>query len=130
MLVNISIVIGIIVGLFTIIGGLYAFFTKTSIGIRCWTWLTTAFWRLVSFSGHRKKILILIVVLLLILTVGFAAYRNCWIPHTKSVEGKVYYKPNGESSGFVAVADVIVSLSQQREFKSEPTDREGKFIIR
>lgn len=146
MLDKIAKIISVITGSFAIVGGLYAFFTKTDIGSWFWVRMTvagilallfvTALYITVSKAEVSRRLKNLAVDLLqksprlfaviAIFLAGFVAYRYIVPAKTKSIEGIIYYQT---SPGRTPVPRVTVFVSQFPNLRSEPTKLDGKFRI-
>ena len=122
---KISIIVGIVVGVFAIIGGLYKFFTTTQIGQQSWIVLAEALSAFGSFCWRNRKLVALLIIV--IIAAGIAYY----FLHTKTISGTVYQYPQPceQNRGYDPAPNVTVFVSTRRELKSAPTGADGKFSI-
>ena len=125
----VTIVGGIVTIIATLIGGLYAFITKTAPGQRFWVWFQDLCVKLFRFLVlHRVPVIILIIVLVVVL-ISALTYRICCSIKTKTIVGNIYYKPCGNSTGLYAVPDVTVHVSGHPDLKSQPSAHDGSFAV-
>lgn len=122
-------IVGAIVGIGgPVIGGFYAFITRTNTGREFWMWAKPQLLNFISRLWQRRVSIGVLTVIAIAGVVGaFLVFRFVL---TTTIVGTVYYKGCGDSKARSPVANVRVHVTGRPDLKSEATRADGSFTIR